>query len=111
LEGWVQYTFATRQPVREIRLVMDSDLNRADTNMLAWHPLEVELVGTPKTMVRMFRIEATDGDGNWSVIAREENNYQRLVRIHVDVEARAVRFVPEQTWGAEKAHLFAFEVR
>jgi len=111
LGGWVQYTFATRQPVREIRLVMDSDLNRADTNMLAWYPLDVELVGTPQTIIRAFRVEAMDGNGNWTVIARQDNNYQRLVRIHTDVEARAIRFVPEQTWGAEKAHLFAFEVR
>ncbi|HLA85915.1 MAG TPA: FAD-dependent oxidoreductase [Thermoguttaceae bacterium] len=110
-EGWVQYSFATRQPVREIRIVMDSDLNRADTNMLAWHPLEVEHVGTPKTIVRAFRVEVMDGDGAWTVIARQDNNYQRLVRIHVNVEARAIRFVPEQTWGAEKTHLFAFEVR
>ncbi|MBN1588787.1 MAG: FAD-dependent oxidoreductase [Pirellulales bacterium] len=111
LNGWVQYSFATRCPVHEVRLVFDSDLNRADTNMLAWYPLNNEPVGTPATMMKAFRIEALDADGNWSVVAHVEDNHQRLVTIHTDLETRAVRFIAEQTWGADQAHLFAFEVR
>jgi hypothetical protein len=111
LNGWVQYTFPTRESVRELRLVFDSNLNRADTNVLAWYPLDNQPVDTPETLVRAFRVEALDGEGNWTEIAREDNNYQRLVRIHTDVETHAVRLIPEQTWGAEKAHLFAWEVR
>ena len=45
------------------------------------------------------------------MIARSDNNYHRLVRIPVAVEAKAVRFIPEATWGAPSAHLFAFDVR
>ena len=33
-----------------------------------------------------------------------------LVRLDCNVMARAVRFISEATWGAEKAHLFAFDV-
>jgi hypothetical protein len=34
----------------------------------------------------------------------------RLVRLDIDIRARAIRFVPEATWGAECAHLFAWDV-
>jgi hypothetical protein len=61
--------------------------------------------------VRAFRVEARDGEGNWTVVAREDEDHQRLVRISTRFEAHAVRFIPEQTWGAEKAHVFSFEVR
>jgi len=111
LGAWVQYAFSTRQTVRELRFVFDSDLNRADTNMLAWYPLDNEPVGTPTTLVCAFRVESLDGDGNWTVVAREDDNHQRLVRIPTHFEAHAVRFIPEQTWGAEEAHVFSFEVR
>ena len=65
----------------------------------------------PSTLVRAFRLEAEEADGRWAVIHREPNNYQRLVRVPLAVEARAVRLIPEATWGAEQAHLFAFDVR
>jgi hypothetical protein len=61
-------------------------------------------------MTRAFRVEVLDVDGEWTVIAREENNYQRLVQIETDVRTSAVRFVPEATWGAESVHGFAWDV-
>ena len=55
-------------------------------------------------------IEALGEDGTWLVAAHVTNNYQRHVRLECDVIAGAVRFIPEATWGAEKVHLFAFDV-
>ena len=40
----------------------------------------------------------------------EENNYQRLVRLDVNVTAQAIRFVPESTWGVKWAHIFAYDI-
>ena len=62
-------------------------------------------------MVREFRIEALDENGSWQVIAEENNNYQRLVRIRKNVKTIAVRFIPLATWGAENAHLFAWNIK
>jgi hypothetical protein len=110
LGSWVEYRFDRPRRVRGIRLTFDSDLNRAEKNQPHYYPLEAELVAVPETMVRAFRIEALDEDDAWVVIAREEINYQRLVRLDVDLETEAVRFVPEATWGAPDAHVFAWEV-
>ncbi len=109
--AWVEYRFAASQRVRQMRFVFDSDLNRKAKNMPHHFPLDAEPYRSPATLVRAFRIEALDGDGTWRVIAHEQNNYQRLVRLAVDVETRAVRLVPETTWGAPDAHLFAWDVK
>jgi hypothetical protein len=108
--SWVQYTFDGMQRVRGLRFVFDSDLNRPDKNMPCSYPLHVEPVPVPRTMTRAFRVEALGDGGEWTTIARVGNNYQRLVRIETDVQTSALRFIPEATWGAERAHLFAWDV-
>jgi hypothetical protein len=108
--SWVQYTFDGPRRVRGLRFVFDSDLNRREKNMPHYYPFPIEPVGVPETMTCAFRAEALGEDGGWHVVARVENNYQRLVRLDVDVQASAIRFVPEGTWGAERAHLFAWDV-
>jgi hypothetical protein len=60
LGGWVQYAFPTREAVRELRLVFDSNFNRADTNMLAWYPLDNQPLGTPDTIVERRQLSAAD---------------------------------------------------
>ena len=74
------------------------------------YPLEAEPATVPKTLIRDFRVETLDENGAWNVIAREENNYQRLVRIKTGIQAQAVRFIPESTWGDDHAHVFAWDV-
>ena len=64
----------------------------------------------PETMLRAFRIEALDQHNRWQLIVREDNNYQRLVRLETDVETSAIRFIPQATWGAEQVHIFAWDV-
>jgi len=108
--AWVQYTFDGSRHVRELRFVLDSDLDRKGMNMLSNYPLHAEPVGVPQTMTRAFRIEALDENGEWTVVAREKNNYQRLVWIETDVQTSAIRFIPEATWGAERVHVFAWDV-
>jgi hypothetical protein len=106
----VQVAWDEPRHVGRLRFVFDSDLNRPEHNMTCRYPLPVEPVGVPQTMVRAFRVEAQDGDGAWATVARVENNYHRLVRLDVDVDTRAIRFVPEATWGSPEAHLYAWDV-
>jgi hypothetical protein len=107
----VEYRFDGPRRLRQARLVFDSDLGRPLRNMPFRYALDDPPWAPPSTLVRAFRLEAEEADGRWAVIHREPNNYQRLVRVPLAVEARAVRLIPEATWGAEQAHLFAFDVR
>jgi hypothetical protein len=107
--AWAQLQFEAPHRVTRLRFVFDSDLNRSDHNAVAAYPLDMAPVGPPQSLVRAFRVEALGEDGGWTTIARIDNNYQRLRHLDVDVTTRALRFVPEATWGAAQAHVFAWE--
>jgi len=105
----ITYTLDGLQTVREARLVFDSDLNRNSRNMPHRHHLNVCWC-PPATLVKAFRLEGCDEAGNWRALHVETNNYQRLVRVPLNVRVNAIRLVPEKTWGAESCRLFAFDV-
>jgi hypothetical protein len=108
--SWVQYSYAAPRKIRELRFVFDSDLNRKVLNMPCNFPLDAEPHRVPDSLVRTFRIEA-ENEGQWQTVLRVENNYQRLVKLAVDLEVSSVRFVPEATWGAETVHVFSWDLR
>lgn len=107
----VEYAFEKPTRLKGTRIVFDSNLNRPRLGMRANYPVDQPELNVPESMTRAFRIEAKDAQGNWGTIIQEENNHQRLVTADLDVETSAVRLVPEKTWGAEEAHLFAWDVR
>ncbi len=109
--GWIEYAFARPTALREARIVFDSDLCRTELPMPSSYPLNRAPVPVPAGMVRSFRLEAPADDGSWRTVHREPNNWQRLVRVPLQLEAAALRLVIEQTWGSPDVHLFAFEVR
>ncbi len=111
LGSWVEYRFEAPRDISRVRLIFDSDLNRTGKNIRSNYPLKAEPLSVPATMTRAFRLEALDAAGEWYVLAREDNNYQRFVTIEVDAKTTAIRFIPEATWGAPEAHLFAYDVR
>ncbi len=59
--------------------------------------------------MKSYRIEAADTNGAWRTVYRERANSQRLVRVPLHVEATALRFVAEETWGDPQVRLFNFE--
>jgi len=109
--GWVEYALDRPGPVSRIRLVFDSDLNRYRLNLPSSYPLDRQPRPVPATMIKQFRIDAKNDDDTWTTVFREDNNYQRLVRVPVEVQTTAIRFVPEATWGADRAHVFAMDVQ
>ena len=107
----ITYEFDAETHVREARIVFNSDLNREAKNMPWLHALDEPSWAVPETLVKAFRIETRQDDGAWRTIASESNNYQRLVCVALDMQATAVRLVPEATWGARQVRVFAFDVR
>lgn len=67
--------------------------------------------GIPETLTKRYRLEYLDGNGQWLSLVDEEKNYQRVNLIRRPVKTKAVRFTPLETYGEEKAHVFAFDVR
>ncbi len=96
------------QHVGGVRMTFDSDL-RNDKRMPCSYPHRADRCLMPRTLIRAFRIELRDADGRWETVYREQDNTQRLLRVALDRPATGVRLVPEATWGASEARIFAFE--
>ncbi len=103
-----EYRWSSPVHVGGVRLVFDSNLNHAK-KMPCSIPRRGNDCPVPPQMTRGFRIEADRGDGRWETVHREAANHQRLVRLPLRVQAAGLRFVPEETWGADACRLFTFE--
>lgn len=117
----VEFDFGCEKEISRVRIVWDSDLNREtmpkingqvwNKNMLhnrIWHSPDFYV---PRTMTKGYRIEGVKEDGTVVILVEEKNNYQRLNKVAVEGAFKAVRLIPTATWGNEKAHIFAFDVR
>lgn len=126
--GAVNLTYTWDKPVtvESARFIFDSDFKVRGKRM---RKLEAttERVPMPSEMVRNFQVQvrvpatsrkarkanASDpAAGEWVTVAEVRDNYRRLVNVHFDaVQTDAVRIVVDSTWGADKAHIFAFDVK
>ncbi|NQU44568.1 FAD-dependent oxidoreductase, partial [bacterium] len=110
--AWAEYRFDAPRKISQIRMVFDTDLSRSpnEYNMKPWFPLDMAPKKIAEVLVKGYRVEA-EVDGKWETVHCDEGNYQRFVRVAVDVRAAAVRLIPEETWGAELCRVFSFDVR
>jgi hypothetical protein len=114
----ITYTFDEPTHIGGVRLVFDSDLDR---EFVEGNPNLVTIpmplfkarsyngtsFGFPTCMVKAFRVEALDDNGNWVTVYRKDDNYQRLVRADINVDTTAVRLVTEHTYAsAELYHTY-----
>ncbi|MBQ8803406.1 MAG: FAD-dependent oxidoreductase [Tyzzerella sp.] len=126
----ITYTFEQPVHVEGFRLVLDSDLNRefiegnpngVHTTSVMFYPMSYNntTFGFPKCLIKHYKIEAQDENGNWNVVYETEDNHQRFIKQKLDITAKAVRFIPLSTYASETritdygssvAHLFNFEV-
>ena len=102
-----EYDFGEEKSIREIRLVFDSDLEHPNLNVVANYWLQGKVFTPPSSLVSAFDLLA---DGK--IIYHTDNNYQRLIRIPVDIRARKLTlrilgFAGQQDSGG----VFAFDAQ
>ena len=63
-------------------------------------------------MAKGFKVEAKVKN-EWITLYEDTDNYPRLRHIKFDepVKAKELRLVVTSTWGAEQAHIFAFDAK
>lgn len=108
---WIEYRFDRPQRIGELRLVLDSNLNRKIRNMPNSYPLNNNAYHVPPTLLKDFRVDIQDRDGSWRELLTITHNYQRLRKLKVDIETKAIRLIPLCTWGSEQVHIFSWEIR
>lgn len=104
-----QYVFEKPEFINGITLVFDSDLNRPFHNMPSHYYLGETRFRTPKTLIKDFDIELTLENGSTEKI-EIRGNYQRFVRLCVNIKAVSARLIPLCTHGCEDFRVFAFEL-
>ena len=105
----MQYAFEKKTRLSIARLIFDSDLNRKILNMPSYYPLDIKFFSPPASLVKSFRIDALI-NGSWQTLHECSNNYQRFVKIPLNIECENLRLTPLETWGAQSARIFSFEV-
>lgn len=115
----IEYRFAAPAPIKSVRIVWDSDLNRTLTvkpgsvplkrGMLCNRPLNMADFPVPGTLTRAYRVEGVTEDGETKVLLQTESNHQRLNKIPVNGTYTALRLIPAETWGSDEVHLFSFD--
>ena len=65
----------------------------------------------PKMLAKGFRLQVRVG-GLWRTVFSDAANWRRLRKLtFAPVEADALRLVVTETWGDEKAHVFALDAK
>ncbi len=112
--SYIEYHFDKPTIVNEVRLVFDSNVrDMALKRMECSYPENGYNVELPDTLVKEFsiKVQKKKDSEEWKEITYVEDNFQRLVRIPVNEKVTAIRLTPEAAWGADAAHIFAFDVR
>lgn len=105
--------YSWKKPVEltGVRIIFDSDFKYRSKRM---RKLEAttERVEMPKMMTKGFKVEAKVKN-EWITLYEDTDNYLRLRHIKFDepVKAKELRLVVTSTWGAEQAHIFAFDAK
>lgn len=117
--GWLQYDLGKSTELDSARIVFDSDLNRIGTGAYQGHS-EKNIVSNfslnqsdrtpPKTLVKSFELQISDDAENWQTVVNEKESYQRLIKLPFKHKTRYVKLKLNESWGAEKCKVFAFEV-
>ncbi|MGE9290920.1 MAG: FAD-dependent oxidoreductase [Puniceicoccales bacterium] len=109
--SWAEYRFGSPKKLAQTRIVFDSNLKRKWANMPLWYPRDGWDTKPEPTLVRSFRVAIEIRSGEWREVACEKENYQRLVKLPLEVETKAVRLFVDETWGNDAVNVFAWEVR
>jgi len=115
----VEYRFDKPVSLGRARIIFDSDLNNDTLHkgektlkqiMMCNRPRNWPDSYVPKSIVKSYRLDAINAEGDVVHTITEELNYKRLRTHAIGVEASAIRLTPLDTWGAECCHVFSFDV-
>ena len=102
-----EYDFGKVVPIRNVRLVFDSDLKRPHLNCAANYWLDGKVFTPPATLVSGFEIIA---DGK--TVCRIEDNHQRFVNVPLEISAQKIVLrILSFAGGSSRGSVFAFEVQ
>jgi hypothetical protein len=104
----IAYLFPEAGDVREVTLVLDSELSKGITYSWKEHnDPPRRLPCTPPAMPSVFHLDGLI-DGEWHTLRTVTGNHQRLVRLSLETRVQGVRFVLDESWGGPESRVYAF---
>ena len=99
------YTFPGETLVQRVTLILDSGM---DQNIqMSYHQADNQLTSPPDVMPKVFRLQGLI-DGEWQDLIQKTKNYQRFVRIEINQGLSGIRYILDETWGAENSRVYGF---
>ena len=104
----VEYRWKEPVNLGGARLVFDSNLNNSKA-MPCSYPQKGRTHRLPSSLIKAFRVETCDSNGNWSIAFETSRNIARLAKIGFAKSVTGLRLVTTESWGAAGARIFGFE--
>lgn len=102
---WIAFEFDAPREIHSATLIVDSGLDQYIQLSLTGR--KRPLAHVPEVVPKDFRIEGFSDD-EWRTLREVRGNHQRLVRLEVKQKVEGIRYVLDETWGAEESRLYAF---
>ena len=107
---FIKYSFEKSEKVDYVRLVFDSNLSRSCGHLPQKFHLSQENHQPPEILVKSFSVHILDENNCWQLVNQTSDNRKRFVKIPVNQSALAVKLTVLETWGAERVHLFSYDL-
>ena len=120
LGDYIELSFESPEEIKNIRLTLDSDLNRLTVGATGY----VHRKGTvanvsrsmphvhlPETLIKKIRAEVLTEDGRWEKAAELDGIKRRVVYLDINKIARAIRIIPTESYGNETVKIFTLDLR
>ena len=117
---YIELRYDAPEEIREIRLTLDSDLNRktigADGYLEPKATVcnvsrEMPLVHFPKTMVRKMEVYVLSEAGEWELLSLVDNIKRRVLYLPVNKRTRGIKIIPVSSYGCKEIKIFTLDVR
>lgn len=108
-------TFAKKSHIREIRILLDSDIDRKtigdvylpDRPTVSNYIQDQPTIHVPQTLIKDLVVETAEG----KLLHRVEDNHQRLLVLPVDEVCTGIRILPTATQGVAEARIFSIQIK
>lgn len=117
---YIEIRFDQSQWVEQVRIVLDSDLDRKTIGggnylpqkaTIANVPANLQPVHVPETLVKDMRIEVMDENGKYETVVEILENHQRIITPAIGRECRGIRMIPLSTHGSDGVNIFSVIVK
>ena len=108
----VEYTWSVPMKLSESRLIFDSNLKDFQPkNIVALRFKNQPKLEIPTCLVKKYRLDYCDANGNWQCLGEFNNDYKRLIFNELNIECTKLKFTLLETFGDEEVKIFAWTVK